>query len=62
MDFAIRNEQELEAHVLNYTNWIIWFIKLDPIVLSGPMTVRDAARLRRGDSPPLKRCLDGGEA
>jgi hypothetical protein len=47
---------------LNYTNWIIWFIKLDPMVLSGPMTVRDVARLRQGDSPPPKRCLDRREA
>jgi hypothetical protein len=38
--------KELEAHVRNYTNWIIWFIKLDPTVLSGLMIVRDAARLR----------------
>jgi hypothetical protein len=57
-----RNEQRPEALARSYRNRTIWFGKLEGLILSGPMTVRDAIGLRRGAPPPAKQHLDGGEA
>jgi hypothetical protein len=43
---ATRNEQELEAPTQNYRNRTIQFQKPDPLILSGPTTVKGVARLR----------------
>jgi hypothetical protein len=51
---ATRIEQEPEAPIQNGENRTIRFQKPDPLVLSGPTTVRHAAGFRRGASPPVK--------
>jgi hypothetical protein len=56
------NQTGARCPVQNRRNQIIRLQKLDPPVLSGLMAVRGAAGLRRGASPPAKRCLDEEEA